>query len=375
MAERVAIFDMINGDFPIRAAFVRFVFLSLAFLASVGAAEAQSIVVLVNDDPVTSFDVAQRQRFLALTSGFGDKMRERLKSSDTQEQFKAFMAKERPTSKEEAQELQKKFVEKLQRDVLESSSGSLRKQAIDQLVEERLMLQAAKEQKIVVTDEEVNQILTKMAEGGQKKLSLNEFLAQFSAQGVNPVTLRQRLRAQTAWRQVIRRLYGARVASAVSSVETVSTDDTSAVTVDVRVVSLAMPPKADQQTVAKRLLEAEQLRKRFSSCDKLDEIAKGVQGVSISAVKSSKLADFRGDVKAALQKASAGQMTPPVIAGAAVESHALCGKKQSVVAGKSTEKKADPAPDKQQEEFQLYSKRHLKDVKDNARLDYPKGNG
>jgi peptidyl-prolyl cis-trans isomerase SurA len=158
-------------------------------------------------------------------------------------------------------------------------------------------------------------------------------------------------------------------------VETVSTDDTSAVTVDVRVVSLAMPPKADQQTVAKRLLEAEQLRKRFSSCDKLDEIAKGVQGVSISAVKSSKLADFRGDVKAALQKASAGQMTPPVIAGAAVESHALCGKKQSVVAGKSTEKKADPAPDKQQEEFQLYSKRHLKDVKDNARLDYPKGNG
>jgi peptidyl-prolyl cis-trans isomerase SurA len=362
---------MMNGASTIRMSWLfRFVFCGLAFLAHIGAAEAQSIVVLVNDDPITSFDVAQRQRFLALTSGFGDKMRERLKSQSTQEQFKAYMTAQRPSSKEEAQELQKKFVDKLQQDVIASASGGMRKQALDQLIDEKLMLQAAKDQKIVVTDDEVNQMLTKMAEGGGKKLP--EFLAQFSAQGVNPATLKERLRAQTAWRQVIRRIYGSRIQSAVSTVETISENDADAVTVDVRVVSLAMPPKADQQVVAKRLLEAEQIRKRFSSCDKLDEMVKGVQGVSIKPVKSTKLSDFRGDVKAALQKASAGQMTPPVIAGAAVESHALCGKKQSVAAGKTTEKKTDTAADKTQEEFQLYAKRHLKDLKDNARLDYRK---
>ena len=372
----MAICDMINGMSTIRANWLcRLVFASLTLLASMGVAEAQSIVVLVNDDPITNYDVAQRQRFLALTSGFGDKMRDRLKSPETQEQFKAYMTKERPTSKEEAQALQKKFVEKLQQEVVASSSSSMRKQAIDQLIDERLMLQAAKEQKISISDDEVNQMMTKMAEGGGKKLSLDEFLSQFTSQGVNPVTLRQRLRAQTAWRQVIRRVYGARVASAVSTVEAVSPKDTDAVTVDVRVVSLAMPAKADQQVVAKRLLEAEQIRKRFSSCDKLNEMVKGVEGVSIKPINATKLSEFRGDVKAALQKASAGQMTPPVISGAVVESHALCAKKQSVVAGKSTEKKADPSTDKQQEEFQLYSKRHLKDLKDQARLDYPKGNG
>jgi peptidyl-prolyl cis-trans isomerase SurA len=281
---------------------------------------------------------------------------------------------ERPSSKEEAQALQKKFVEKLQQEVVASQSGSMRKQALEQLIDEKLMLQAAKEQKIVVSDDEVNQMLTKMAEGGGKKQSLDEFLGQFSAQGVNPTTLRQRLRAQTAWRQVIRRVYGSRVQSAVSQVETVAADDTDAVALDVRVVSLAMPPKADQTVVAKRLVEAEQIRKRFTACENLDSMVKGVQGVSIKAMKTSKLSDFRGDVKAALTKAQPGQMTPPVIAGAAIESYALCGKKQSVATGKNTEKQAE-APDKTQEVFQLYSKRHLKDLKEQARLDYKKGNG
>jgi peptidyl-prolyl cis-trans isomerase SurA len=353
----------------------RFVLCGFFLVAGAGVGAAQSIVVLVNDEPITSYDVAQRQRFLALTSGLGDRMKARLQSEETKAEFKEFMVKERPTSKEEAQELQKKFVAQLQQQVINASSSAMRKQALDQLIDERLMMQAAKQQKITVTDEELNQLLTRMAEGGSQKLSLDEFLGQFTKQGVNPTTLKERIRAQTAWRQVVRRVYGSRVASAVSSVETISENDADATTLDVRVVSLAVPPKADQQIVAKRLVEAEQIRRRFTSCDKLNDIIKGAEGVTVKTQKTAKLSDFRGDVKAALQKVETGQMTPPLIAGPAVESYALCGKKQTVAAGKNTEKKPDSNADKQQEEFQLYSKRHLKDLKDQARLDYPKGNG
>jgi peptidyl-prolyl cis-trans isomerase SurA len=349
----------------------RFVLCGLLLLAGVQTGAAQSIVVLVNDEPITSYDVAQRQRFLALTSGLGDKLRARLQSDETKEAFKSFMLKERPTSKEEAQELQKKFVQQLQQEVVNSSAGSLRKEALDQLIDERLMLQAARDQKITVTDEEVNQALTRMAEGGQRKLSLNEFLEQFKSQGVNTNTLKSRIKAQTAWRQVIRRVYGSRVQTAAANIETTASEGGAVETLDVRVVSLAMPPKADQAIVARRLLDAENIRKRFSACDKLTELLKGVEGVSVRTMSSAKLADFRPEVKASLEKARAGQMTPPVIAGTAVESHALCGKKAVAAAGKSESAKAQ-APDKQQEEFQLYSKRHLKDLKDQARLDYPK---
>ena len=45
------------------------VLVSLCGIASPAFAQAeQSIVVLVNDDPITIYDVEQRQRFLAVTT-------------------------------------------------------------------------------------------------------------------------------------------------------------------------------------------------------------------------------------------------------------------------------------------------------------------
>ncbi|NJM36081.1 MAG: hypothetical protein HC850_16910 [Rhodomicrobium sp.] len=333
-------------------------------------ASAQSIVVMVNDEPITSYDVAQRQRFLALTSGLGDKMNARLKSDQTKEEFQAFMRENRPQSKEEAQELQKKFVAKLQQEVVASASSSMRKEAIEQLIEERLMLQAARDQKIDVSDDRVNELLTKMAQGGGRNTTLNEFLGSFSAQGINPSTLRERIRAQTAWRDVVRRLFGSQVRSSVSTVEDTPAESAGGTTVDVEIVKLAMPEKADQQLVARRLVEAETLRKNFKSCGDLPGQLKGVSSVSVKSLKKADINEFRGDVKAALVKAKPGEMTPPIIASGAIESHAVCSKKVAVAAAK-TEKKAD-AQDKMQEEFQLYSRRHLKDLRDRALLKYPK---
>ena len=335
-----------------------------------GHAVAQSIVVLVNDDPITSYDLAQRQRFLALTAGLGEKMKARLQSDETKQAFRAFMTKEQPKSQEEAQELQKKFVAQIQQNVVADSSNAMRKQALEQLIDERLMLQAARDQKITVSDQEVNETLTRMAEGGSQKLSLKEFLAQFSSQGINPSTLQSRIRAQTAWRQVIRQIYGSRVQSSVSTVTSVVTDPEDGTVVDVQVVKLAVAVSADQKVMAKRLVEAESLRKRFTTCANLAGQLKGIEGVSVKSFTKAKMTEFRGDIRAALVKGQVGQMTPPVIIGGGVESHAICSKQVPVASG-ATQKK-DDSQEKLQEVFQLYSRRHLKDIKDHARLDYPK---
>jgi peptidyl-prolyl cis-trans isomerase SurA len=350
---------------------LRLVLGGLLLVAGLSGASAQSVVVLVNDDPITTYDVAQRQRFLAVTSGLGDKMRARLQSDETKEAFRAYMTEQRPKSKEEAQELQKKFVAQIQQQVVASSTGAMRKEAIEQLIDERLMLQAAKEQKIVVTDAEVNESLTRMAQGGANKNSLEDFLGQFKDQGINPSTLRERIRAQSAWREVVKRVYGSRVRSSVST--TTSTADAAGgagTVVDVEIVKFVMPANADQKLVAQRLVAVEQIRKQFSTCAALPAIVKAVSGATVQSVKQAKIEDFRGDVRAALTKAKPGEMTPPIISGGTVESHALCTKKVSVASGKS-EKKSE-SKDKIQEEFQLYSRRHLKDVKDRALLKYPK---
>lgn len=335
------------------------------------SAHAQSIVVMVNDDPVTSYDVAQRQRFLALTSGIGSKIKARLKSDKTKEEFRAFMLERQPKSREEARELQKEFVKKLQKKVIANSSGAMRKEAIDQLIDERLMLQAAKERKIVISDDQVNKALTNMAQGGSQKRSLKEFLASFRSQGVNPVTLKERIRAQTAWRQLIRNLYGPLVRSTVDTeLPTISKNTDGGTVVDVEIVKLSANSNGNQQAVALRLVEAEEIRRNFSSCKSLKGQLKGKSGVSVKSVKKAKLTNFQGDVRAALSKAKPGDMTPPVIKGNAVETHAVCAKTVAVSPKKN--KKKSGADDDIQKEFQLYSRRHLRDIKDRAHLKYPK---
>jgi peptidyl-prolyl cis-trans isomerase SurA len=348
-----------------------FAITGLFVLAYWPAAYSQSIVVMVNDEPVTSYDVAQRQRFLAMTSGLGDKMRARLKSDQTKEEFRAYMVENQPKSREEAQELQKKFVAKLQQKVIANATGAMRKEAIDQLVEERLMIQAAKDKKIEVTDDEVNRVLTGMAQSGSEKRTLKEFLASFTAQGINPVTLKERIRAQTAWRQLIRQLYGPLVRTTVSAISSDESDETEGETVvDVEIVKLKASSGGSQQAVALRLVEAEEIRKKFSSCSKLGGLLKGKSGVSVQSVKKAKLTEFQGDVKTALLKAKPGDMTPPVIKGNTVETHALCSKTVTAPS-KKNQKNADGG-DKVQEEFQIYSRRHLKDLRDRALLKYPK---
>ena len=130
---------------------------------------------------------------------------------------------------------------------------------------------------------------------------------------------------------------------------------------------------ADQTVVARRLVEAEGIRKGFSSCATLADQLKGRSGVSVQSVKAANINEFKGDVRVALSKAKPGEMTPPIITPGALETHALCAKKIAVASDKTdkTDKKAD-GQDKMQEEFQLYSRRHLKDLKDRALLRYPK---
>ncbi|MGF1621984.1 MAG: SurA N-terminal domain-containing protein [Rhodomicrobiaceae bacterium] len=348
---------------------VRLLALTLLLLALPSSAGAQSIVVMVNDEPITSYDVAQRQKFLALTSGLGDRMRNRMQSEETQEAFRAYMTENRPQSKEEAEALQKKFVSRIQQQVISGASKAMRKEAIDQLIDERLMIQAAKERKIDIAEDELDRALTTMAQRGGKA-SLKEFLASFKAQGVNPVTLRERIRAQLAWGQLIRGLYGPLVQSTVSAVGSTASSDESATIVDAYIVKLTAS-KGDQKALAGRLVEAEEIRKGFSSCSQLAAQLQGRSGVSVQKVTKAKLKDFSGDVRAALSKANEGDMTPPIVKNDAVETVALCSKQ--VLAAKTDDSNRDSGGgDERADKMQLYAERHLKDIKARAHLKYPK---
>jgi peptidyl-prolyl cis-trans isomerase SurA len=131
---------------------------------------SEAVAAIVNDDIISTYDLAQRMRLLIATTGAQP-------TQDTLPQFQ--------------------------------------QEALVSLVDERLQLQelrrVEKDQKfaIVATDEDVREELANMAE--QNNLKTDAFLAALRSQGIAPETLFEQIRAQMSWQKWIRGRYGSRL--------------------------------------------------------------------------------------------------------------------------------------------------------------------
>jgi peptidyl-prolyl cis-trans isomerase SurA len=130
-----------------------------------------SVVITVNDELISTYDVVQRMRLLIVTAGI------------------------QPT---------------------EQNIPTLQQEAARSLIDEHLEMQdlrkEGKEQKfdLVASDAEVNDELADIARSNNT--SADQLLAQLAAQGVAPETLKDQLRAEISWRGWIRGRYGSRIA-------------------------------------------------------------------------------------------------------------------------------------------------------------------
>src|SRR5688500_17995714 len=132
----------------------------LVLAAALGASMAfaqTSIKVLVNDDPITTYDIRNRTTMLrAFTRG---------------------------------------------------QQGE--KDAIEQLIDERLMMQEAARRNVQISDEELDQEFARRA--NQTGMSAAEFSQAMQQSGIDPATFKDFLRANLAWREIIRARFRATV--------------------------------------------------------------------------------------------------------------------------------------------------------------------
>jgi peptidyl-prolyl cis-trans isomerase SurA len=131
---------------------------------------SESVAAIVNDDIISTYDLAQRMRLLIATTGAQP-------TQDTLPQFQ--------------------------------------QEALVSLVDERLQLQelrrVEKDQKfsIIANNDEVREELAGMAQ--QNNLTTDAFLAALKAQGIGSETLFEQIRAQMSWQKWIRGRYGTRL--------------------------------------------------------------------------------------------------------------------------------------------------------------------
>jgi peptidyl-prolyl cis-trans isomerase SurA len=284
-----------------------------------GLAQEVSIKVLVNDDPISDYDIDQRERFLAIT---------------TQQQ----------------------------------PSPALKKQATDMLIDERLQMQEARKATVTADEADVTKILNDMA--SKNNLTVDGLATALGKAGVNIKTLKDRIRAQIAWQDTIGRKYrrdvqiaDSEIDKAVSEAGAASGGETGSA-LQLRQVKFEIPAGADQRTIAARLAAAEDLRARFGSCA---DLAKGVSGANVKTLQDQQAGSLAQPARLLVTNAKVGQMTPPMISQAAVELYAVCGKRgfRGDDAARQTAQRKLLS-----QELSLRAERLLRDIRAEAFIEY-----
>ena len=346
----------------------------------------QAIVVLVNDDPVTAYQIEQRARFLSLSTNLSEQVKENfqrlVKAESTNTQFRAIQEEvvraNQGKSREQIiaifQERQKQFAMNLQKQALDSARAGilpkLRKNAKEELIDERLKLQEAKKLGIEVSDADVKRFLQGLAESN--KMTHEQFTQHLKGMGVDISTMAERMRAQRAWRDLIARRYGGQVAvthrdvdRVLSSAASEAGDDT--VELQVSKITLGLSSKIDQTELTKRFTEAEALRRKFAGCRSLGDLAKAVSGAKFEDMKFIKPAIVPEPTRSMLLSAKDGDMLPPATTTAGIEIYAVCGRR--AVVGNDAQRT------KTQEELQgkqldILAQRHMRNLRQDAHIEY-----
>jgi len=288
----------------------------------IGLAIAQevSIKVLVNDDPISDYDISQRERFLAITT------------------------QTKP-------------------------SPELKKQATDSLIDERLQIQAGRTLGVTPDEEEVNKVLSDMA--SKNNLDANGLTTALGRAGVNIKTLKDRIGAQIVWQGVVRRKFRHTVnvgdAEVDRALEESSEAGAAQSTTQIRQIRVALPSSADQRTVAAKLAAAEAMRARFSSCASVPDLAKSLSGATVKTMQDGQTTALPQPARLLVQQAKVGQMTPPTLSRSAVELYAICGKtsaSSNVAVREQTQRKL------LNEEMMIHAERLLRDLRQDAFVEY-----
>jgi peptidyl-prolyl cis-trans isomerase SurA len=298
-------------------------FASLAeFVCPAQAQTEESIVVLVNDDPITLYDIEQRQRFLAVT---------------TQEQ----------------------------------PSPALKKKATDMLIEEHLQMQQGKKLGVTTDEDEVSKVVAGMAKNNN--MSADQLAAALGQMGVNIRTLKDRIRAQVVWRDVVRQKFRHDVSVGDAEVDKALTDAGESAkpqeetAMQLRQIKYEIPTNADQAVIAKQLAAIEAVRTKLQSCSNISTLTKEIQGFKVVSLEDQ-LPDSLGQpMRTLVMNAKVGQMTPPTLSGSAIEAYAVCGK--HAIKG-NPEKRQQTEIKLMEQELGIRAEGLLRDMRQDAFIEY-----
>lgn len=350
----------------------------------IGNTSPQAIVVLVNDEPITGFEVDQRARLLVLQANVGERAQENMKrlatSEETNQRWKSIVQqiiqenqhKTRDQIMALIEQRKATFGDQLRQQAIEGAKASLipgmRKNALDELIDERLKLQEAKRLSALAEDKDVDDIVRNMAK--RNNMTEAQFAEHLRKLGADINAMRSRFRVMLSWNEVVKRRFGREVVVNQLEIDRfvsqqMKKDDE--VELDVQRIVLQVPGKLDQRDFAARIADAEKIRQGFKGCQSVDAAVGKVEKASVEKLGVRKAASFNEPVRTLLLNAKEGDLLPPNPGAGVVELYALCGRKVVTADEKA---RTEAANELRQKEFELLARRHLRNLRQDAHIEY-----
>lgn len=248
---------------------------------TVATARAATIEVVVNDKAITTYEIQQRARLITLTQRKG--------------------------------------------------GAAAKKQAEEELVNEVLQLAEASRVGVKVSKAEVDGAFGNIAKS--VRLSPSQLSAALRQSGVNPDTLKDRLKAQLAWVQVVRRRFQADVHINESDViaalrKSDKEGKETSMEYDLKQVIVVVPAKASGSFKSKRRSESDQIRKAFNGCDNAGPVLSKYSEVVMKPVGRRLETELPGSMKDDIEKTEPGRLTKPQQTDKGYEMIAVCSKRE-----------------------------------------------
>jgi len=281
------------------------------------AQRVHGIAVLVNDEPISNEDVQQRVRLLTVSGG--------------------------------------------------RDGERLRKQAIDELIDEKLMFQEAKRLNIEVPEQRVQEAVGNLA--ARSQMSTQQFAQALSSVGVNINYFRKRLEAQIVWPLVIQRRYAGSVQVRQEEIDSALQRQegpkvSTRYEYEMQGVLFIVPEGSSDAVRSAQRNKAARFVGEFRSCAETRRQLAGLQDVVINDNLPKRTSDtLPPSERAIFDKLAVNETTQPRNTSDGIELIAICAKRE-MQDDQMARREAEVSLLNQ--EFENLAKRHLHDLRRDA---------
>ncbi|MFT7575317.1 MAG: peptidyl-prolyl cis-trans isomerase SurA [Alphaproteobacteria bacterium] len=346
-------------------------------------AEKLKIAVLVNDSPITEYEIGQRASLLAARSGIRKKasatFKKLISRPSTNKRLRAILDKTIRANQGRSRkqilaifERQKKqYALSVQRQAMaiarKSAIPGLRKKATQELIEERLKLQAAKQFQVLVSDAQLTKVMQGIAK--RNKLSFANFKKQLARQGTDYKTMRTRIRSQMSWGRLINAKFGRFVDVNQKTIDesVIAGNDATKVSIHLHRFIFKLPNKITQRDIAQRMVEADAMRARFNGCTSSRKLVVGHKGVAFKDMGFQVAAAVAEPTRSHLLNLGDGKMAPAITTKDGVALFAICGRRSGT---KSFAARAAAVNTLRQKHTRIYGRKYLSDLRREAHIEY-----